>query len=186
MKCSISKMYVSPETFFSTLPFETGLFGMIRPWATWSRLSPKIQPVLICFSVSWDSSYHLGPTLGFQNWTPMWLSWTTSAFQGPVLLHNVHMYTTNMLLSLWLRLFDPGWLKMSHSDRLPWDFGTGKERVVSLLVDGSIGCTLGSCPGGIFCQEGPRKLGKGERRRRRREGPEFHQPLFHLCSCTFE
>lgn len=52
--------------------------------------------------------------------------------------------------------------------------------MVSVLVDGPIVCTLGRCPGGIFCPGGTpgdifclqRKLGEGERRKRRREDPD--------------
>lgn len=50
----------------------------------------------------------------------------------------------------------------------------GESGLVSVLVDGSIVCTLGRCPGGIFCPGGipgdifclQRKLGEGERRKR--------------------
>lgn len=73
--------------------------------------------------------YHLGPTPGFQSWTPRRLSEQALVFRELSLLYIAHK-CTNTLLSLRLQLFKPGRLKMSHLDQLPWDFGAGKEGVV--------------------------------------------------------
>lgn len=194
MACNISKMYVGSETLSSTLHFETWLFGMTRPQATWSRLSPKIQPAFICFWISWDCSYHLSPNSWLPELNTHRIVWTTSAFQGTILLHIVHI-CINMLLSLWLQLFDPADSRWVTLINFLGTLELGGREWFGLCSYGWIySIYIGEVSWWYFLSRGPEKPREGEEKEEEKRRPWWNSGLWFLLSpqasfyshtCTF-
>lgn len=166
-------------------------------------LSPKIQPAFICFCVSWDCSYHLGPTLGFQKWTPIGSS------EQPLLFRELSF--CRLYTHVQIRCCPCGYSCLAQADSrwVTWinfleTLELGRREWFGFCSCGWIySMYTGEMPWWYFLPWwyswwyflSPKKTGRGGKKEEVKRRPWWSsglwfllslQALFHSCSCTFK